>query len=145
VTQLDDGGVPRKILPALPDSDPLMGEIRWDRWEKAMILTHAPSDCDTCGFAGPLRTAMGKTLYAPEPSYVRIARSTETKDGRSKWQKREPKPYWCYTHWAQLCPACDEMTAWRRVGPDGAEDWTEIAHRPHTVAKKSPPGQGMLF
>lgn len=138
----DDSEVPRRILPALPGSDPLMGEIVWDRWEKALSLTHIPGDCDTCGFPGPLRTAKGKTLSPAKRVRVRVARSTETEDGKSKWQDRMREARWVYTHWARLCPACDEMMAWRRIGPDGQKDWTEIAYHPHATA---PPDQGTLF
>lgn len=146
------GDVPRRIIPALPDSDPVMGAIRWDRWEKALNLTiclrggsQADMDCETCAFPGPLRTTQGKTFYTPESTLERVARSTQTKDGRSRWKRVQREPYWCYTHWAQFCPACDEMFAWRRIGPDGGQEWTEILYHPYTVAKKAPPEEGMLF
>lgn len=148
--ELDPDGI-RRIIPALPPEDPVQGEIRWDRWERALKLTiclsngtQAETDCETCGYA-ELRTARGKTLYVPEPTFVRVAKSTQTRDGRSKWQRRVPKPYWVYTHWAVRCPACGEMFAWRRVGPDGQEAWEQIFYHPFEVAKKSPPTEGMLF
>lgn len=137
--------MPWRAVPALPEADPLMGEIRWDRWEKALALTHVPDDCETCGFTGPLRTVNGKTLYTPKPSYVRVAKSTQTKDGRSRWQQRVHGAYWAYTHWARFCPACDEMAAYRRVGPDGKKDWTEIFYHPHRVTKNVPPQTETLF
>ncbi|MFC4328385.1 hypothetical protein ACFPC0_11155 [Streptomyces andamanensis] len=148
--ELDPDGI-RRIIPALPEADPVMGEIRWDAWERALRLTiclsngtQASTDCETCAYE-ELRTARGKTFYTPEPSYVRVASSTQTRDGRSKWQKQRHKAYWAYTHWAQRCPACGEMFAWRRIGPHGGPSGEQIFYHPYEVAKKSPPTEGMLF
>ncbi|MFF9265804.1 hypothetical protein [Streptomyces longwoodensis] len=142
---------PRRIIPALPMEDPLLGEIRWDRWERALRLTiclssggQADTDCETCGWP-ELRTTQGKTLHTPEPSYVRVARSTQTRDGRSKWAKTQHRTYWAYTHWAVFCPRCDEMFAWRRVSPQGEQDWAEIFHHPPTTERMLPPEEGTLF
>lgn len=143
---------PRRIIPALPMEDPVLGEIRWDRWERALDLFiclagggQADTDCETCAWP-TLRNAKGKTLYTPRPTWERVARSTQTRDGRSKWVKVQRKAYWCYTHWAQFCPRCDEMFAWRRVGPDGErEEWTEIFHHPPTTERALPPAEGTLF
>lgn len=141
---------PRRIIPALPMEDPLLGEIRWGRWERALnlfICTKtglAETDCETCAWPR-LRNASGKTLYTPEPTWERVARSTQTKDGRSKWVKVQRKAYWCYTHWAQFCPRCDEMFAWRRVGVKGEDAWVEIFHHPPTAERALPPADGTLF
>lgn len=145
---------PRRIIPALPMEDPLLGEIRWDAWERALNLTiclsggtQAETDCETCGWP-KLRNARGKTFWTPEPTYERVARSTQTRDGRSKWVKVQRKPYWVYTHWAVFCPACDEMYAWRRAEPGraGGEDvWVEIFHHPPTTERALPPAEGTLF
>lgn len=142
---------PRRIIPALPEEDPVLGEIRWGRWERQLNLTiclsdgtQAETDCETCAFPN-LRTNRGKTLYRPEPTWVRVARSTQTRDGRSKWVKVERKAYWVYTHHARFCPRCDEMFAWRRAGPQGDDDWAEIFHHPPTTERALPPADGTLF
>lgn len=142
----------QRVIPALPAQDPLQGEIRWERWERALRLTicladgtQADMDCDACGYTGDLRTARGMTFWTPEPSWERIAKGTETRSGRSRWQKRQRKPYWVYTHWAQRCVWCGEMYAWRRTAPDGSHEWAEIFHRPPDVERARPPEEGMLF
>jgi len=131
---------PRRIIPALPDADPVLGEIRWDRWEEALCLTHVDGSCVTCAFPGPLRVARGMTWYTPEPTYVRVRRSSR-RDGRaSKWVKARHEPYWCYTHWASRCPACDEMFVYRMYGGAGREkEWVEIAYHPYTTERAVPP------
>lgn len=141
----------RRIIPALPTEDPLLGEIRWDRWERALELficltsgTQAETDCETCAWPR-LRNAKGKTLHQPEPTWERVARSTQTKDGRSKWVKVQRKAYWAYSHWAQYCPRCDEMFAWRRVTPQGGQDWVEIFHHPPVTERAVPPADDVLF
>lgn len=138
MTQKEADEIPRRVIPALPDEDPLMGRVAWDRWKKAPILTHIPGDCDTCGFEGPLRIAAGRTYAKPRPVHARVARSTQTQDGRSRWQMRISKPRWLYTHWAVRCPACDEMSVWRKFGPDGKKDWTRILYHPHMDSKTTP-------
>jgi hypothetical protein len=143
---------PRRIIPALPVEDPLLGEIRWDdRWTRALTLTiclsngsQAETDCETCAWPR-LRNISGKTLYTPEPTWERVARSTQTRDGRSRWVRVQRKPYWVYTHWARFCPRCDEMAAWRRVAAGGEEGWTEIFHHPPTTERALPPADGTLF
>lgn len=102
----------RRVLPALPGQDPELGEIRWDRWERALVLTHIDPSCGTCGYAGPLAVAKGRTWYTPEPSWVRVRRSSWERGERSKWAKAQHRSYWCYTHWATRCQACDEMVVW---------------------------------
>jgi hypothetical protein len=141
----------RRIIPALPMEDPLLGEIRWDRWERALELTiclsngtQAETDCETCAWPR-LRTTQGKTLWAPEPTWERVARSTQTSNGRSKWVKRQRKPYWVYTHHAVRCPRCDEMFAWRRVSAKGEPSWVEVFHHPPVTERALPPAEGTLF
>jgi len=142
---------PRRIIPALPMEDPALGEIRWGRWERALPAFiclvgggQADTDCETCAWP-TLRNARGMTFYTPEPTWERVVRSTQTKDGRSKWVKVQRKAYWAYTHWAQYCPRCDEMFAWRRVSPEDEDDWTEIFHHPPTTQRAVPPAEGTLF
>lgn len=121
----------RRILPALPDTDPQLGKIRWEGWESAVPVTHIDPSCGTCAFSGPLSTAFGKTLYTPPPSRVRIERSAR---GRaSKWVTVQHRAYWCVTHSAVRCPSCDEMRVCRY------EDWTEIYHHPPTTERAVPP------
>lgn len=148
------GGAPRRIIPALPDRDPLLGDIRWDPWERALSLTiclsdgtQAQLDCDICSFSGPLRTAKGMTLYAPKPSWRRVARSTETRSGRSTWVKQQGKAYWAYTHWAQRCPECDEMEVWRSVEAGDEGKWTLIHRFSQATGggRKPPPQEEVLF
>ncbi|MBZ3908549.1 MULTISPECIES: hypothetical protein [Streptomyces] len=123
-------GAVARILPALPDTDPEAGEIRWDRWEPALLVTHIDPTCRTCAFPGPLSTAFGKTWYTPEPTQVRIQRSRPGEP--SKWARVQGKPYWCKTHYAVRCPQCDEMTVYRRQG------WVEIHYRPPTTERAVP-------
>ncbi|WP_327359571.1 hypothetical protein [Streptomyces sp. NBC_01304] len=125
-----DAAAPR-IVPALPTSDPELGEIRWERWEPALLLTHHDPGCSTCAFPGPLATAFGMTWYTPEPTWTRKARSGP--GARSQWVRAQPNSYWCNTHWAVRCPQCDEMRVYRR------SDWTEIHYRPPTTERAVPP------
>lgn len=106
----------RRILPALPDTDPELGEIRWDRWEKALVFTHIDPSCETCGYGGPLAVSRGKTWYVPEPTWQRVKRSSWERGERSKWARVEHRSYWCYTHWASRCQVCDEMVVWLMSG-----------------------------
>lgn len=130
---------PRRIIPALPDADPELGEIRWDHWEEALCLTHIDGSCRTCAFPGPLCVAKGKTWYTPEPTYVRVRRSSWERKERSKWVKARHRPYWCYTHWASRCPTCDEMFVYRMASRH--QDWVEIAYHPYTTERAVPPTQ----
>jgi hypothetical protein len=128
----------RRILPALPGTDPELGEIRWERWEPALPMTHFDPRCRTCAFPGPLSTAFGTTCYTPPPSRVRVERST--RGSRSKWVTVQNRSYWCKTHWAVRCPRCDEMTVYRRDG------WVEIHYRPPTTERAVPPTEdNVLF
>ncbi|MFJ2218232.1 hypothetical protein ACIQVO_38555 [Streptomyces sp. NPDC101062] len=128
----------RRILPALPDSDPEMGEIRWERWEPALIMTHIDPSCVTCAFPGPLSTAFGKTFYTPPPTLARVERSVRGRP--SKWATVQHRSYWCITHWAVRCPRCDEMRVYRQ------DDWTEIHYRPPTTERAVPPTEdNVLF
>ncbi|MCX4783911.1 MULTISPECIES: hypothetical protein [unclassified Streptomyces] len=124
------GPIPR-ILPALPETDPDVGTIRWDPWEPALQITHLDPSCPTCAFPGPLSTACGSTWYTPEPTLARVARSRPGE--RSKWIRTQAKPYWCNTHWAVRCPQCDEMHVYRR------SDWEQIHYRPPTTERAVPP------
>jgi hypothetical protein len=128
----------RRILPALPGKDPELGEIRWERWEPALPMTHFDPSCPTCAFPGPLSTAFGKTWYTPPPSRARVERST--RGSRSKWVTVQHRSYWCKTHWAVRCPRCDEMTVYRRDGASaGPARWVEIHYRPPTTERAVPP------
>ncbi|MER0477359.1 hypothetical protein ABR737_03095 [Streptomyces sp. Edi2] len=127
---ISDEPEPARVLPALPDHDQDASEIRWDRWEPAIAASHIDPRCPTCAFAGPLSTAFGKTWYTPEPTTVRVKRSSPGQP--SQWAQAQHDPYWCKTHYAVRCPQCDEMTVYRRSG------WVEIYYRPPTTERAVP-------
>ncbi|MFI1312462.1 hypothetical protein ACH4TS_20310 [Streptomyces albidoflavus] len=122
---------PARVLPALPDHDQEVGEIRWGRWEPAITASHIDPACPTCAFPGPLSTVFGTTWYTPEPTMVRVRRSQPGQ--RSEWVRVQGKPYWCKTHYAVRCPQCDEMRVYRR------DDGVEIHYRPPTTERAVPP------
>jgi hypothetical protein len=103
----------RRVLPALPDTDADVGEIRWDRWERHLVVTHIDPSCDTCGYAGPLAMAKGMTLYQDPPRRKLLQRSAIAKGQRAVGGPLvTPPPRWVYTHFATRCQACDEMLVW---------------------------------
>lgn len=107
----------RRVLPALPDQDVDLGEIRWDRWQRALVLTHIDPSCETCGYAGPLACAKGMTLHQDPPRRKLLQRSKITEGRRAvAGPLVTPKPRWVYTHWASRCQACDEMVVWCMSG-----------------------------
>ena len=129
----------RRILPALPGRDG-EAEIRWERWQPALPLSHIEQRCDTCGYLVALSTCKGLTWFTPEPSWERVERSHPGK--RSRWVKVERRSYWCRTHWAVRCPACDETTVYRM------SDWAEIAYAAPSVQRPDTgpvAGQQALF
>lgn len=122
----------RPGVPALPAADPEHGEIRWDRWERALLISHIDPSCVTCGNPGPLAVARGRTWYTPPPTMTRVQRSSRHNARPSRWVPVHHQPYWCYTHWALRCQQCDETTVWR-MG-----DWEEIAYRPPRTERAAP-------
>lgn len=106
-----------RVLPALPGEDPELGEIRWDRWERALRLTHFDPSCETCGYEGPLAVNKGMTLHDRAP-YRKLLRPSKIAQGqRPQWGPViRPEPGWVYSHWANRCQACDEMTVWVMLG-----------------------------
>lgn len=121
----------RRIIPKLPETDPALGKIRWDRWEEALCLTHIDGSCQTCVFSGPLRVTKGKTWYTPEPTFGRVRRPQRN--------RAQHESYWCYTHWASRCPHCDEMFVYRMAPRH--QDWVEIAYHPYTTERAVPETQ----
>jgi hypothetical protein len=122
----------RRVLPALPGSDADLGEIRWERWERALVVTHIDPGCGTCGYGGPLACAQGMTLHQDPPRRRLLQRSRVSEGKRPVWGPVVTSaPRWVRTHWASRCQACDEMTVWcvsgvrprceecGRVSPDG--------------------------
>lgn len=108
---------PRRVLPALPETDADLGEIRWERWERALQLSHIDPSCHTCGYEGPLATARGMTLHQDRPRRTLLRRSAIAQGRRPMWGPVfTPQPRWVYTHWASRCQACDEMTVWIMSG-----------------------------
>lgn len=108
---------PPRILPALPERDQDLGEIRWDRWERALPLTHIDPSCETCGYAGPLACAKGMTLHQDPPRRKLLQKSKIAEGKRPVWGPLyTPPPRWVYTHWASRCQACDEMVVWCTSG-----------------------------
>jgi hypothetical protein len=134
----------RRLIPALPERDPELGEIRWGRWEKSLVLTHVPGDCEVCPYPGPLRNARGMTLYQDPPRRKLMRPSKVTLGQRPVWGPTvTPEPRWVYTHWASRCPHCDVMTVWRMaIRVDG---WVEIHYHPPTTERALPPQEGTLF
>lgn len=107
----------RRVLPALPDADADLGEIRWNRWERALLLTHIDPSCETCGYAGPLAHVLGMTLHQDRPRRTLLERSKIAEGRRPVWGPAlTPAPRWVYTHSASRCQACDEMTVWCMSG-----------------------------
>ncbi|MEV6400938.1 hypothetical protein AB0M39_40205 [Streptomyces sp. NPDC051907] len=131
---------PRRLIPALPETDPELGEIRWGQWEQALCVTHIPGDCETCEYPGPMRNARGLTLHQDPPHRPLLRRSRIAEGQRPVWgQPVTPEPRWVYTHWARRCPHCDEMEVWRMKG------WVRIHYHPFTEGRKVPPQDGTLF
>lgn len=107
----------RRVLPALPVADEDLGEIRWQRWERALLLSHFDPSCETCGYAGPLACATGMTLHQDKPRRTLLKPSKIAEGQRPVWGAAvTPEPRWIYTHWATRCQACDEMTVWCMSG-----------------------------
>ncbi|MFE2934950.1 hypothetical protein [Streptomyces sp. NPDC059278] len=130
----------QRLIPALPERDPELGEIRWDKWEHALCLTHIPVDCETCDYPGPLRNAQGKTLYQDPPRRPQLKRSRVAEGQRPVYGAPvTPEPRWLYTHWASRCPHCDEMSVWRVRG------WVRIHYHPYTTERAVSPQEGTLF
>ncbi|WP_370132562.1 hypothetical protein [Streptacidiphilus sp. EB103A] len=127
----------RRVLPALPSHDEVAGELRWGRWEPALLVSHLDPRCLTCAYPGPLSTALGQSWYTPEPTHQRVERSS--RDRPSKWVRVQRAPYWVSSHWAVRCPQCDETYVWRRA------DWVEIFHQPPTTERALPPTEDVLF
>lgn len=130
-------------IPALPGKDPALGEIRWGRWEEALLLSHIPSHCETCDYPGPLRTAMGKTWYVP-PTVAAPLRRRKPGELR-EWGSVKHPAHWCYSHWARRCPRCEEMVVWRTQAAGGKSTWTEIHYRPPRVERRAQPQAETLF
>ncbi len=129
-----------RVIPALPSRDPELGEIRWEREVAALTVSHVPSHCQSCAYPGPLRTAQGLTLYQERP-YRELVRRSRIAEGKRAVAGKvvTPEPRWVFSHWARRCPACDEMTVWRREG------WVEIAYHPYTTRCVSPAQPDTLF
>lgn len=107
----------RRVLPALPDTDADQGEIRWNRWERALVLTHIDPSCESCGYAGPLAHTLGMTLHQDPPRRKLLKRSNIAKGQRPVWgPPSTPAPRWVFTHSATRCQACDEMIVWCMSG-----------------------------
>lgn len=131
---------PPRLIPPLPERDPELGEIRWEGWEKALALSHIDPSCDTCDHPGPMRTAMGLTLYQEPPRRTLLRRSKITEGRRPVWSEPfVPEPRWVFTHWALRCPRCDEMNVWRTRG------WVRIHYHPFAVSRVLPPRDDALF
>jgi len=108
---------PRRVLPALPGRDQDQGEIRWQRWERHLLLTHIDPSCESCGYAGPLANALGMTLHQDPPRRKLLKPSKIAQGQRPVWGPAiTPEPRWIYTHSATRCQACDEMVVWCMSG-----------------------------
>lgn len=107
----------RRVLPALPGTDADLGEIRWNRWERALVLTHIDPSCGSCGYAGPLAHTLGMTLSPGRP-YRRLLKPSKIAQGqRPVWGPLlTPEPRWVFTHSATRCQVCDEMAVWCMSG-----------------------------
>lgn len=128
-----DEGVALRTLPALPAADPTAGKIRWDSWEQTVQPSHIDTTCPQCAFPGPPMLCLGRTWHRPEPTWVRLERSSARPRRPSRWARTQPPARWTVTHFAIRCPACDEMSVRRRA------DDTEIHyHPPRTESHTSP-------
>jgi hypothetical protein len=108
---------PRRVLPALPGADADMGEIRWDRWERHVVVTHIDPSCGTCGYGGPLACARGQTLWQDRPRRTLLRPSKVAEGRRPVWgPPLAPEPRWVITHHATRCQRCDEMFVWCAYG-----------------------------
>jgi hypothetical protein len=97
--------VQQRFIPALPQFDGATS-ITWRRWEVAPLMTHVDPACEQCAHLGPHQIAIG--LAAPRPGQPPLIR-----------------------YQASRCPACQEMTVYRRDrAPDLRTTLTEIAYHP---------------
>lgn len=107
----------RRVLPALPGVDEDLGEIRWNRWERALVLTHFDPSCETCGYPGPLAHVLGMTLHQDPPRRKLLKPSKIATGQRPVWGAAvTPAPRWVYSHSAMRCQQCDEMAVWCMSG-----------------------------
>lgn len=136
----DPEDVERRVIPALVAVDPELGEIRWERWERSLQLTHIPGDCQTCAFPGPMRNARGLTLHQDRPRRDLLRHSRIAEGRRAVWGPvYVPEKRWVYTHWASRCPRCDEMEVWRTRG------WVRVQYHPPTTERAVSPRDDVLF
>ncbi|MGW2219622.1 hypothetical protein ACWCSD_31940 [Nonomuraea sp. NPDC001684] len=97
--------VQQRFVPALPELDGAT-PITWRRWEPALLMSHIDPSCEQCAHPGPRQMAIG--LAAPHPGHRPLIR-----------------------YQASRCPACQEMTVYRRdTGPNLRTTLTEIAYHP---------------
>src|SRR5690606_4628832 len=140
-----------RALPGLPRRDRRLGEIRWSRWERVPLILCSGSrsrssvdlrdgSCSTCAFPGPLVESTGSTWFTP-PAVRRITRRSAVAAGARPESEPVPRePYWCRSHFAVRCPACDETFVYL-LGPFSEDgQFTELEH-----FYVPPREQGMLF
>lgn len=107
----------RRILPALPDSDPEMGEIRWERWEPALIMTHIDPTCVTCAFPGPCPLPSARPSTRPRPHWY--ASNAPSGDGLRSGRRSSTAPIGasptgpCGAHAATRCASTGKGTGQR--------------------------------
>ncbi|MFG6197743.1 hypothetical protein [Nonomuraea sp. JJY05] len=95
----------QRFVPALPRLDGATS-ITWRRWEPAPLMSHIDPACEQCDHPGPQQMAIG--LAAPRPGQQPLIR-----------------------YQASRCPACQEMTVYRRDRAANLRTTlTEIAYHP---------------
>ncbi|MGV9814780.1 hypothetical protein ACWDTQ_23110 [Streptomyces cellulosae] len=141
----------KRLLPSLPKRDPRLGEIRWTRWEPVIQFlcrgTRSRSSvdltdgsCSTCSFRGPLVSSSGQTRYTPPPARRITRRSNVAAGVRPESEPARAEPYWCHSHFAVRCPACDETFVYALKGFSPSGEFEEL-----TDFYVPPREQGMLF
>ncbi|MGY1548310.1 hypothetical protein [Streptomyces sp. MN6] len=143
-------GPEKRALPGLPKRDRRLGEIRWSRWEpvlqilcrgsRSRSVNLADGSCTTCAFPGPLVQSTGSTWYAPPPVRRITRRSNVAAGVRPESELAQREPYWCRSHFAVRCPACDETFVYllESFAEDGQFQELEHFYVP-------PREEGMLF
>ncbi|MFE7968147.1 hypothetical protein ACFU0X_34810 [Streptomyces cellulosae] len=141
----------KRLLPSLPNRDPRLGEIRWSRWEPVVQIlcrgTRSRSSvdlrdgsCSTCSHPGPLVQSVGSTWYTPPPLRRITRRSNVAAGVRPESEPARAEPYWCHSHFAVRCPACDETFVYLLGGFSESGEFTELE-----AFYVPPREQGMLF
>lgn len=142
--------VAARVLPSLPDRDPLLGEIRWDRWNPGVVSLCArvpTAGCGTCAYDGAMSTAFGATWHT-SPARRQITNPSRIADGQRPASRLVPESsWWVRTHYAVRCPACDETFVHRMRGGDPGGEFTELTafYQPPAMAKRKPRGRATVL